>query len=78
MIMTLSMNMLTVSRAKAEFSGIARRVVRSKKPVVVRVPSGFVQIAPYELPEEVPAAPPGSLKLLPRELELHNTFGESL
>jgi hypothetical protein len=78
MIMTLRMNMLTVSRAKAEFSGIARRVVRSKKPVVVRVPSGFVQIAPYEPPEEVPAFPPGSLKLLPRELELHNTFGESL
>ena len=78
MTMTPPMNMLTVSKAKAQFSGIARRVVRSKKPVVVRVPSGFVQIAPYELPEEVAAAPQGSLKLLPREVELHNTFGESL
>jgi hypothetical protein len=36
------------------------------------------QIAPYELPEEVAAFPSGSLELLPRELELHNTFGESL
>ncbi|MDZ4687587.1 MAG: hypothetical protein SH850_21150 [Planctomycetaceae bacterium] len=69
---------LTVSKAKAQFSGIARDVVRSKKPVIVRVPNGFIQIAPYELPEEVPAAPSGSLKLLPRELSLHNTFGESL
>lgn len=71
------MILLTVSKAKAQFSGIARNVVRSKKPVIVRVPNGFIQIAPYELPEEVPAAPSGSLKLLPRELSLHNTFGES-
>ena len=76
--MTFAMHLLTVSRAKAEFSGIARRVVRSKKPVIVRVPSGFIQIAPYELPEEVPAVPQGSLKLLSREVDLHNTFGESL
>jgi hypothetical protein len=72
------MNLLTVSKAKAQFSGIARKVVRSKKPVIVRVPNGFIQIAPYELPAEVPASPPGSLKLLPRETTLHNTFGDSL
>lgn len=72
------MKMLTVSKAKATFSGIARNVVRSKKPVIVRVPNGFIQIAPYELPEEVAPFPAGSLDLLPRELELHNTFGESL
>jgi hypothetical protein len=72
------MTMLTVSKAKAQFSGIARGVVRSKKPVIVRVPNGFIQIAPYELPAEVPATPRGTLKLLPRERELHNTFGESL
>jgi len=78
MPMTSAMNLLTVSTAKAQFSGIARKVVRSKRPVIVRVPNGFIQIAPYDLPEEVPAAPQGSLKLLPRELELHNTFGETL
>jgi hypothetical protein len=72
------MKMLTVSKAKATFSGIARNVVRSKKPVIVRVPNGFIQIAPYELPVEVAAFPAGSLELLPRELDLHNTFGESL
>ena len=78
MSMTSAMNLLTVSKAKAQFSGIARKVVRSKRPVIVRVPNGFIQIAPYDLPAEVPAAPQGSLKLLPRELELHNTFGETL
>jgi hypothetical protein len=72
------MKLLTVSKAKAQFSGIARNVVRSKKPVIVRVPDGFIQIAPYELPSDVPATPKGSLKLLPREIALHNTFGESL
>lgn len=72
------MNMLTVSKAKAQFSGIARKVVSSKKPVIVRVPNGFIQIAPYELPEEIPSAERGSLKLLAREVELHNTLGESL
>jgi hypothetical protein len=72
------MNMLTVSKAKAQFSGIARKVVRSRKPVIVRVPNGFIQIAPYELPEEVPAFPEGSLELMVRETELHNTFGEAL
>ena len=76
--MTTLVHMLTVSKAKAKFSGIARQVVRSRKPVIVRVPDGFIQIAPYELPAEVPPFPAGSLKLLPREVELHNKFGESL
>jgi hypothetical protein len=76
--MTIHVKMLTVSKAKATFSGIARNVVRSKKPVIVRVPDGFIQIAPYDLPEEVPPFQAGSLKLLPREVELHNTFGETL
>jgi len=76
--MTKPMKMLTVSKAKATFSGIARRVVRSKRPVIVRVPDGFIQIAPYDLPEEVPAFQAGSLKLLSREVNLHNSFGESL
>jgi hypothetical protein len=75
-VMTTRMKMMTVS--KATFSGIARTVVRSKKPVIVRVPNGFIQIAPYQPPEDVPAFPPGSLKLLAREVDLHNTFGESL
>ena len=77
-VMTKFVNMLTVSKAKATFSGIARKVVRSKNPVIVRVPDGFIQIAPYELPEEVAPIPAGSLKLRPREVALPHTFGESL
>ena len=76
--MTSSMEMLTVSKAKAGFSRLTRRVIKQRKPVIVRTPAGFVQIAPYDLPEEVPPAPPASLKLTREELRLHNTFGESL
>jgi hypothetical protein len=72
------MNMLTVSKAKAGFSGIAREVIHSKQPVIVRVPHGFIQIAPYDLPEVVTPAPKGSLKRLPREISLGNSLGETL
>ena len=72
------MQMLTVSKARASFSRVSRGVLKTRKPVVVRTPKGLVQIAPYELSDEVPPAPRGALKLLPREIELHNTFGETL
>ena len=72
------MDMLTVSKAKAGFSRVTRRVIKTRQPVLVRTPAGFVQIVPYDLPEEVPAAAPGALKLTRAELKLHNTFGESL
>lgn len=76
--MTTFMQMLTVSKAKAGFSGIARGVIRTKKPVIVRVPHGFIQIAPYQLPDEVAPAPRGSIKRLPREVQLGNTLGDAL
>jgi hypothetical protein len=69
---------LTVSKAKAGFSRVTRKVIKSRKPVLVRTPTGYVQISPYDLPEEVPPAASGSLKLTRAELELHNTFGDSL
>lgn len=72
------MEMLTVSKAKAGFSRVTRKVIKSRKPVLVRTPAGFVQIAPYDFPEDVPPTAPGTLKLTAKELELHNTFGESL
>ena len=72
------MQMLTVSKARASFSRVSRGVLKNRKAVVVRTPKGLVQIAPYELAEEVLPAPRGSLKLLPREIELHNTFGATL
>src|ERR1035441_9772026 len=37
--MTTFMQMLTVSKAKAGFSGIAREVIHTKKPVIVRDPN---------------------------------------
>jgi hypothetical protein len=72
------MDMLTVSKAKAGFSRVTRRVIKTRQPVIVRTPAGFVQIAPYDLPEEVPPAAPGTLNLTREELKLHNNFGESL
>jgi len=73
------MQILTVSKAKSGFSRVARGVIRSRKAVVVKTPSGFVQIAPYEIPEEIAPAPRGSVgKLTRQELWLHNHFGESL
>jgi hypothetical protein len=72
------MQMLTVSKAKSGFSRVARGVIRSRKAVVVKTPTGFVQIAPYELPEEVQPWPLGTVRLTPTELKLHNSFGETL
>jgi hypothetical protein len=75
----LRMDVVTVSKAKAGFSKLTRRVIKSRKAVLIRTPAGFVQIVPYDLPEEVAPAPRGSLgAFTPEELRLHNTFGESL
>ena len=71
------MQTLTASKAKASFSRVTRSVLKTRKPVVVSTPEGLVQIAPYDLSEEVPPAPPGSLKHTAREIELSNTFGET-
>jgi len=69
---------LTFEEAKATLGTIARDVLRSKAPVIVRTSNGFIQIAPYERSEERTIQRTGRLNLLPRELELHNTFGDSL
>ena len=44
------MTTLTVSKAKAGFSGIARRVIKTKQPVMVKTPTGYVQIIPFDAP----------------------------
>lgn len=72
------MELLSVSKAKTQFSQVTKNVIRTKRPVVVRTPHGLVQIAPYELPEEILPAPRGSLKRSREEITLGNTFGESL
>lgn len=72
------METLTVSKAKAGFSRVTRKVIKSRQPVLVRTPAGFVQIAPYDLPEEVPPAPRGSLgKFTKEQYWMHNNFGET-
>lgn len=72
------MKTLNVSRAKAQFSGIARRVIKSREAVTVKTPTGYVQIVPFEVPEFVPPAAKGETQLTDREIDLANTVGESL
>jgi hypothetical protein len=72
------MQVLTVSKAKATFSGVARRVIKTKKPVTVRTPSGFVQIVPLEAPEYVPPSEAGDFEFSVEAVRLANTFGETL
>lgn len=72
------METLTVSKARAGFSQVARNGIGSRKSVLMRTPAGFPQIAPYEMPEEVPPAALGMLRLTAEERERHNSFGDSL
>ncbi len=52
------MKTITVSKAEAEFSGTARRVVKTKQPVTISTPTGFVQLIPWDIPGTVePFAP---------------------
>lgn len=74
-----SMQTLSISKAKAGFSRVTRNVIKTRQPVVVQPPGGFVQIVPYDLPEEVPPAPPGSLgSYTEAQYRFCNTFGDSL
>jgi hypothetical protein len=72
------MNTLTVSRAKAQFSGIARKVIKTRETVIVKTPAGYVQIVPFDVPDFVPPAKKGSIRLTDREIELANGLGETL
>ena len=72
------MKTLNVSRAKAQFSGIARRVIKNRESVIVRTPAGYVQIVPFDVPDFVPPAIKGMIKLTGREIALANTLGETL
>jgi hypothetical protein len=72
------MKTLNVSRAKAQFSGIARRVLKTRESVIVKTPAGYIQIVPFDVPDFVPPADKGSIWLTDREVTLANTLGESL
>ena len=72
------METLTVSKAKAGFSRVTRHVIKSRKPVLVRTPAGYVQISVYDLPKEIPPAPRGSLgKFTKAQLWQAENFGET-
>ena len=71
------MKTLTVSKAKAQFSGIARRVVKTKQPVTISTPTGLVQLIPWDLPAVVEPFPAGTVHLTDDEIRLANAFGET-
>ena len=71
------MKTITVSKAKAQFSGIARKVVKTKEPVTISTPAGMVQLIPWDLPQIVEPFGAGSIQMTKEELRLANTFGES-
>ena len=74
-----TMQTLTASKARAGFGRVARKVIKTRQPVIVEMREGKVQIVPYDAAEEVPPAPRGALgKFSREELWLHNHFGESL
>jgi antitoxin (DNA-binding transcriptional repressor) of toxin-antitoxin stability system len=72
------MRTLNVSHAKAHFSGIVRRVIKNRETVVVKTPTGYVQIVPFDVPDFVPPAERGSIRLTDREVDLANRIGETL
>ena len=71
------MKTITVSKAKAQFSGIARRVVKTKEPVTISTPAGLVQLIPWDLPALVEPFAAGAIRMTKEELRLANSFGES-
>ena len=81
MVMRLTTGMqatLTVSKAKAQFSGIARRVIKTRESVLVKTPAGYVQIVPFDVPDFVPPAEKGTIKLTDQEIWMANNIGETL
>ena len=75
---TMTTLALTISEAKATFSGVARRVIKTKNPVLVRTPAGYVQIVPFDMPEYVPPSKSGDFDFSDAHIKLSNTFGETL
>lgn len=71
------MKTITVSKAKAQFSGIARRVVKTKQPVTISTPSGMVQLIPWDLPSMIEPFEAGTIRMTDQEIRLANSFGES-
>ena len=71
------MKTITVSKAKAQFSGIARKVVKTKQAVTISTPTGYVQLIPWDLPAIVDPFPAGTIQMSAEEIELANSFGDT-
>ncbi len=69
---------LTVSEAKAKFSGLARQVIKTRESVLIKTPAGYVQLVPFDVPDFVPPAERGTIQRTEEEIELGNTVGECL
>ena len=63
---------------KTQFVGIARRVIKNRKAVLVKTPAGYVQIVPFHVPDFVPPTRAGSIHLTECEIQLANRLGETL
>ena len=72
------MQTLSAAKARDGFGRVTRKVLKTRQPVIVETREGLVQIAPYESGQEVAPAAAGSLKHTAREIQLSNTFGETL
>ena len=75
---TLAIPVLTISKARATFSGLARKVIKTKNPILVRTPAGYVQIVPFDMPEYVPPSKPGDFDFSDAHINLSNAFGDTL
>lgn len=71
------MKTIAVSKAKAQFSGIARRVVKTKEPITISTPAGLVQLIPWDLPSVVEPFARGKICMTEDEIRLANSFGET-
>jgi hypothetical protein len=69
---------LTVSKAKAQFSGLARKVIKTRESVLIKTPAGYVQLVPFDAPDFVPPAKRGTIRRTEQEIALGNAVGESL
>ncbi len=68
------MKILSSTEAKRTFSQFSKKVVTARTPIVVKFPFGFMKCEPWDIPEEVPEFPKGTIRMSKREVEISNTI----
>lgn len=71
------MKTLRSTEAKKTFSPFSKKVVTARTPLVVKFPFGFMKSEPWEIPEEAPEFPKGTIRPSKREIELGNNLGDT-